>query len=182
LDSFTLTLTAKGGKNMNGAISGTGGLRASTQSSVNLRGVNTYTGDTTVLGGTLNLFDDAQLKFVIGANGVNNMITSNGADDNGVLQVNGDFLLDLTGAGTNVGDAWTIVDISSDLVTTFGETFNVTGFTSTGTAGSRVWTADANGVTYAFAEPTGLLTVVPEPATTVLLLTGLAGLIARRKR
>jgi len=155
-----------------GVISGNGGAltKVGTGSQV-LSGNNTYTGNTTVNSGTLLLADNAQLMFSIGASGVNNQI--NGA---GTLTLNGDFNFDLTGAAA-VG-SWNIVNVAS-LTETFGATFSVVGFTD---AGSNTWTKLNGGSTYTFAESTGLLTAVPEPATWALLTFTMTTVLVLRRR
>ena len=54
---------------------------------------NTYTGNI-VNHGRIQLLDDANLNFVIGASGVNNYITDNGSQKHIIF--GGDFILDLT--------------------------------------------------------------------------------------
>ena len=71
-----------------------------------MSGVCTYTGDTVVEAGTLVLADNAGLKFVIGANGVNTKIRGTGT-----VTLDGDFTIDLTGADKTVGNSWTLVDL-----------------------------------------------------------------------
>jgi fibronectin-binding autotransporter adhesin len=135
----------------------------------NLNGISTYTGNTTVTAGTLNLNDNAGLKFDIGATGVNNSIL--GA---GTVNLNGDFTFDLTDAAS-VG-TWNIVNVAT-LTESFGTTFQVNGFTDADN--DNVWTFD----NYSFSEATGVLTAsaaVPEPASLALL--GLGGLMALRRR
>jgi len=126
---------------------------------------NTFTGSI-VNNGRFVLADDAVLRFVIGASGVNNSISGTGPQND----FYGDFIFDLSGAGTNVGDSWTIVSTSAK---TFGSTFNVVGFTD---VDGLIWKKHANGVFYQFDESTGVLSVIPEPASMMLL--GLGGLLS----
>jgi autotransporter-associated beta strand protein len=146
-----------------------------------LTGANTYTGNTLVDLGTLELADDAQLRFVIGATGVNNAIL--GDASNATLNLNGDFVFDLTGAGTTLGDSWNIVDVGN-LTETYGGTFSVLSTLGSFTESAGVWTRTENSVNYEFTESTGVLTVVvPEPGTLALLAGGaIAGLVALRRR
>ena len=144
-----------------------------------LSGVNNYTGDTTVEDGTLTLASTGGLSFVIGASGVNNKITGDGAGQ--TVNLDGAFTFDLTGAGTTVGDSWTIVDYAGLAAVNVGATFAVTNAGWTETAG--VWTGtDTNGATYAFSESTGVLAVIPEPATMCLLAVGGAACLFRRRK
>lgn len=114
-----------------------------------LAGANTYTGNTTVNDGTLELADDAQLKFVLGAtSGVNNSIS--GA---GTVILNGDFVIDTTAAAALTSGTWTLDNSSSP---TYGSTFSVVGFTD---AGGDKWTKDLGSSIYTFDETTGVLTL-----------------------
>jgi autotransporter-associated beta strand protein len=119
-----------------------------------LAGDNTYTGNTTVNAGTLELADDAQLKFVLGAtSGTNNAIS--GA---GTATLSGDFVIDTTAADALATGSWTLENVST-LTGPYGSTFSVIGFTD---AGGNKWTK-ANGPTkvYTFDETTGILTLGP---------------------
>jgi len=137
------------------ATSTGGGLTKLGTGTLTLSGVNTYTGNTTVSAGGLSLPDNASLKFVIGANGVNTKVT--GATT-GAIALDGDFEIDVTNAGATLGNSWQIVD--SALNKTYGATFTVTGFTLT----DGKWIKPANGAFYSFDTATSRLTVVTDPA------------------
>jgi autotransporter-associated beta strand protein len=79
-----------------------GGLTKQGSGDLNLTGVNTYGGNTTVNTGSLTLADNAQLRFVIGANGVSNSIGGTGT-----LLLDGDLNIDTSGANTTNGNTWT---------------------------------------------------------------------------
>lgn len=64
----------------------------------------TVGGNTTVTGGTLDLAATGQMKFVIGANHVNNAIANAGT-----LNLDGSFNLDLSGADLTPGNSWSLV-------------------------------------------------------------------------
>jgi fibronectin-binding autotransporter adhesin len=144
-----------------------------------LGGVNSYTGNTFVDAGTLELATSAELLFVIGAlGGENNAIL--GDVTNATLNLNGILAFNLTGASTTAGDSWSIVDVDN-LNETYGGTFSLSStvngsFSET----ASVWTISENGTTYSFAESTGILTVVPEPSAA--LLGGLGCLLLLRRR
>lgn len=154
------------------ALSSSGGaLSKEGAGTITLAGQNSYTGNTTVSLGTLVLADDAELRFNIGASGVNNTVQGTG-----VLTLDGDFNFDLSGAAS-IG-TWNIVNVGT-LSETFGSTFSVVGFTD---AGGDLWTKAVGGSTYTFNEADGTLTAVPEPGTlAALLMLGGVG-VARRRR
>jgi autotransporter-associated beta strand protein len=152
-----ITLTAESGTLRNVAsINGNGGLTKTTAGTLVLEGMNPYTGDTTVTEGTLELADNAQLKFVIGAtSGSNNRITGAGA-----VVIHGDFDIDtaLADASALTSGSWTLVDAAT-LTETFSQTFNLAGAGWSET--SNVWTKTAGAKKYTFTEATGILTLSP---------------------
>lgn len=143
-----------------------------------LGGANTYTGDTTVnSGATLTLADNAELRFDIGADGVNNSILGTGT-----LTLEGDLVLDLTGASSTFGHSWSIVDVAGLAEVLFGGTFNVRSTLGSFSQSGDVWTISENGTSYRFEEATGVLSVVPEPASLGLAGAGLLLMASRRRR
>jgi hypothetical protein len=187
-----INVTANGGGfanqcrlNVDSAISGSGNLYLAdngngevARSTYIRSALNTYNGTITLLGTTavrsrLNFTDDSMMNFVIGASGVNNKITV-GTGKMGTVNFDGDFFIDLTGAGVNVGDSWALASVTSQ---TFGATFSVVGFAD---MGDNTWRKNTNGAWYEFSETTGALSVIPEPAT--MLLLGLGGLVLRFKK
>ncbi|PTX93876.1 hypothetical protein DB345_20075 [Spartobacteria bacterium LR76] len=176
LGSGTLTIAGTNGAQQSyyGAITGTGSVIKNGAGIQEFAGTNTYTGNTTVNAGSLLLAAGSQMKFSIGASGVNNHITGAGA-----LSLNGAIVFDLTSAATAVGSSWSIVD--TGLNESYGANFIVNGFTDNL---DNTWskTIDAN-TSYVFSEATGALSVVPEPGTWALLgLAGVAWLMVHRRR
>ncbi len=127
----------------------TGGLVKNGTGTLTLSALNTYVGNTTVNAGGLALADNAQLKFVIGTNGVNNSVGGSGT-----ATFNGDFLIDTTAANLTAGNSWTLVNVGT-LSETFTSSFTVIGFTEN----ADVWTRLDGGNTWTFSEATGVLTV-----------------------
>jgi fibronectin-binding autotransporter adhesin len=131
-------------------LAGAAGLTKSTVGVVTLGGLNRYTGNTLVSEGTLALADNAQLRFVVGENGVNNKVSGTGT-----LSLAGDFSLDLTGAVVAPGNTWTLVDVST-LSVAFQNSFSLVGFSKAG--GVHTMT-DGAGRKWTFSETTGALSV-----------------------
>lgn len=124
-----------------------GGLTKSGTGKLTLSGASTYTGNTTLPAGMLELALGGSLKFVPKANGITNKITGTGT-----LLLKGAFTIDLSGAAAANGNSWTLVDVGT-LAETYDVSFTVTGFTQA----SNVWTkADASG-TWTFTEASGVL-------------------------
>jgi autotransporter-associated beta strand protein len=109
---------------------------------------NTYTGDTVVDEGTLELSSTGSLIFTVGSNGVNSSLQGQGS-----AVLDGTFNFELANASANNGDSWTIVEPSLNVF--YGPTFFVNGFNGA----SGTWTRDTNGVTYQFDQSTGVLSV-----------------------
>jgi hypothetical protein len=169
----TWQLRGSGETIINGAVKDFSGGRGNVASSLDfstvsggarsltLNGINTYSGNTILAGGSATVFTLGQtgaLTFYIGANGVNNSISGSGT-----ANFNGTFIFDLTGADTTDGNSWHIVDVGT-VFESFSGTFAVQGFS--GSAG--VWT---NGG-FSFSEATGDLTytaAIPEPSTYAML-------------
>ena len=150
-----------------------GGLGKFGLGTLTLSGVNTYTGDTTVSAGTLELAaTTASLKFIPTDNGVSNKITGGGT-----LTLKGVFNIDLTGAAATLGNSWTLVDVGT-LAETFDTSFSVDGFTQS----SNVWTKP-DGATniWKFEESTGVLTYTVASAYTSWIDTPAFGLAAGDK-
>ena len=121
-----------------------------------LSAANTYTGDTVVnAAGTIDLADNAQLKFTLGnTSGDNNDLT--GA---GTATLDGDFVIDTSAADALATGTWTLEDVTTLTGGAYGATFSVVGFTD---IGGDKWEKPV-GLTkkYTFDEATGILTLGP---------------------
>lgn len=174
------TLTTSGGTNiltlggdMVDGITAKNFIKAGA-SELRFNGDMLITGNTTISDGLFTQGLNSSFTFYIGADGVNNQI--NGA---GTAVLNGSFSFNLDSAGTNIGDSWLIVDLSS-LTATFAETFSVNDFTEV-VPNSGIWVFGD----YSFSEATGYLTytAVPEPSAFAALAgLGVLGLVATRRR
>jgi autotransporter-associated beta strand protein len=142
------TLTTAVDTTFSGIISN-GGINKAGASTLTLSGANTYTGNTTVSQGALQLATSGSLRFVIGSSGVNNAVTGTGT-----TTMNGQFVFDLTGASTNTDATWAIV--AASLNPTYGTSFSVAGFIEDGLGN---WTKETNGVRYIFSQSSSVLSV-----------------------
>ncbi len=149
-----------------------GGLTKSGAGTLTLSGANTYTGNTTVSAGTLELAATiGSLKFVPTTNGVSNKITGTGT-----LALKGIFNIDLSGAAATPGNSWTLVDVAT-LSETFDSTFSVTDFTES----ADVWTKPDGANVWTFRESTGVLTYSVAAGYTSWIDTPAFGLTAGQK-
>lgn len=152
--------------------SGTAGIGKNNPGTLVLSGANTYNGNTGVNAGTLELADNASLKFVLGAtSGVNNSIGGLGT-----AILNGDFVIDTSAADALSSGSWTLENVTS-LTGAYGSTFTVSGFSN---IGSEQWEKNlGGGKKYTFNETTGILTLATtsgSPYTTWAAAKGLTGL------
>lgn len=157
---------------LNGVIEGTGAITKVNAGILTLNGANTYTGDTTVSGGTLNLSATSELRFALTDVGSNSVLGT------GIANFNGLFRLDISGL-TSTSGTWSLVNVGT-LTESFGSSFGlafVGGPTFTD-AGSGFYTSGD----WTFNTSTGNLTVVPEPSTWGLLLGSLLILVIASRR
>jgi autotransporter-associated beta strand protein len=128
-----------------------------------LGGIGAYTGNTNVNAGTLLLSSSSESRFVIG-----NTNTSNRFLGSGTVSFDGDFRLDITGLTDSTG-TWNLVNVAT-LNESFGSNFGLAfvggpAFSNNGngTYSSGGWTFDT---------ATGNLSLVPEPSTFLMILSG----------
>lgn len=114
-----------------------------------LTGSNSYSGNTTVEGGTLVLDTAGSLTFKPAANGVSNRITGTGS-----VTLNGSFNLNLATANLTPGNSWNLVDVAG-LTEGYGDGFTVVGFSQT----NNVWTKTEGANLWTFTEADGNLTL-----------------------
>jgi PEP-CTERM motif len=155
----------QGPMNISAAISGSAsitnpGSDAATNVLRFMSSANTFTGDI-INNGRFELPDNGRMNFVIGANGVNNSVSGTGASN----VFDGDFVFDLGGASSTLGNSWTIVSAANR---TFGDNFNVPGFFE---AEPGIW---VNG-NYQFDESTATLTVTTPPELLTLKVNTVTG-------
>lgn len=127
--------------------------------SLTLAGLNSYTGDTIVNGGTLILADGASIRFRIGASSSSNNQLTGTAD----AILNGQFSIDTTAANALESGTWLLEDLPS-LSGPYGHSFTVTSPDGQpwNDAGTHQWTKSAGtGKRWTFDETTGTLTLGP---------------------
>lgn len=128
---------------------------------------NTFTGNF-IVQGRFELAANANQRFLIGANGINNSISGSSAQS---VLLNGLFDLDLSATDPIPGSVWTLVSTPN---TSYGDTFAVRNFAE---ISPGLW---SNSDGFLFSESTGKLTVVPEPASLALLALASLSLLHRR--
>lgn len=133
-------------------LTGNLGLTKIGTGTLTLPGINTYTGNTLVNDGILALADNAQLRFVTAASGVNNTISGSGE-----TTLDGDFFIDTTASDSLNSGTWTLENLSNLTGGTYGSSFSVAGFTD---IGGDKWEKVVNPFKkYTFDETTGVLTL-----------------------
>jgi autotransporter-associated beta strand protein len=139
------------------------------------------TGSIQVNAGTLAVDSASQLMMDVNPTGAFTQILGTGS-----LNFDGTMLLDLRNIpSSSTSGSWRLID-TAKLTESYGETFAVAlaDFDSLTThlftnAGAGVWTyGDASTQLWTFTQSTGALTLVPEPSVSVMLLSGLLGLVA----
>jgi autotransporter-associated beta strand protein len=117
-----------------------------------LSGTNTYTGNTVVNGGSLQLTSTSQMQFVVTEAPASNQITGTGA-----VTFDGVFNINTAAVTGTTGYIWQLVDRTNLSGESFGSNFSVTGFTQQGDG--VTWTMIDSRGTWSFSEEFGELTL-----------------------
>jgi len=151
-----------GGSSSSVALIKTGG------GTLTLAGNSSYSGDTTVNGGTLEFAAGSQLRFVVTDTPAANQVAGSAA-----ALFNGSFNIDTSGVAGTSGGIWLLVDRAALAGESFGPAFAVNGFADPEDDG--VWTrTDAKG-DWVFSEASGELTLdIPDDYLAWGALYGLA--------
>jgi fibronectin-binding autotransporter adhesin len=156
-------------------VSGTGGLTTGGVGNTRLTAANTYTGNTTVgAGSSLSLTSTSEIRFSLQNANVSNQVLGSGTANFAGL-----FRLNISGF-TGATGSWNLVNVG-----TLTETFDVATF-GLAFVGGPTFTNDGGGLyssgDWSFSTGTGVLTVVPEPSTWILLTCGLLFVTIFRRR
>jgi autotransporter-associated beta strand protein len=136
-----------------------------------LSAANTYTGNTTVDAGTLQITNTGGLRFIPSTNGVTNSVSNSGT---GTLSFLGTVSLDLSAANTTLGNSWPLFSLTSySGLTPVAVTSTLGSFTEV-TPG--IWEFPVTGAKWVFTESNGNLayTVTATPCETWGSTYGLA--------
>ncbi len=134
------------------AIACAAGFQKTGTGTLILSGTHTYTANTTVAAGTLDLAATSSLKFAvikIGDNAEATIITGPGT-----AVFRGAFDIDTSAVVTDTGMIWTLANVENQ---SFDSTFSVTGFDPD--PGGDLWTKPQGSRTWIFSESTGELTL-----------------------
>jgi len=173
--------TIFGGTIANGGVAGSVvNLVKNGSSTLTLTGTNTFTGSTTVQAGTLRLGNTGSIGSNLIGFTVLNASSGNLDVQNSTFSFNGTISLTLLGVtsnnaswnlftGTEFGSGdLSLLAVNSDIVA-----FSQSGNLWSGTEGSRTWFFD---------QGTGVLSVIPEPSSAMLLLAAGVGFALLRRR
>jgi autotransporter-associated beta strand protein len=159
-----LTIGVAGGSStFDGAITNTdntpafvGNLVKEGTGTITLAGINTYSGNTTVSDGQLEIAATGSLRFRPTTNGVNNAVSGSGS---GTLSFLGTVSLNLTNANTTIGNSWTLFNLGSfsapPVLTPTAVTSTTLGSFTEVTTG--VWELPVTGAKWVFTEADGKL-------------------------
>lgn len=177
--SLTLTNKVISGASVgtiSSAIAGNAGLEWSGNGTLTLAGDNTYSGVTNAMS-SIKLASAGSMLMDINAGGDCSYFTSTSSSLR-QLKLDGTLKFDVADV-TGDSDSWLLVN--GNLTANYGSTFAVTFADGTPfTEVSNVWTCESGARSWTYTESTGVLNfvAVPEPSSLVLLVCGLAGLLA----
>ena len=117
-----------------------------------LSGANTYTGNTVVNDGSLQLTSTSQMQFVVTDAPASNQITGTGA-----VSFDGVFNINTSAVAGTTGYIWLLVDRANLTGESFGSNFSVAGFAPQ--VDGVTWTMSDSRGTWSFSEDTGELTL-----------------------